>query len=80
MSVLNTPITKLRGIGPVKAEAYAKQNIFTAGDLICHYPRAYENRGNIELLSDITDPEIKHAVVLTVAREPKTVRIRSRNM
>ncbi len=80
MSVLNTPITKLRGVGPVKAEAYAKQNIYTAGDLICHYPRAYENRGKIELLTDITDPDIKHAVILTVATEPKSVRIRSRRM
>ncbi|MBE6550152.1 MAG: ATP-dependent DNA helicase RecG [Ruminococcaceae bacterium] len=79
-SVLNTSVTKLKGVGPVKAAAYAKQGIFTAGDLLVNYPRAYENRGNIELLDEITDPDIKHAVVLTVATEPKGVRLRSRHM
>ena len=79
-SVLNTPVTKLKGVGPVKAEAYAKQGIFTTGDLLADYPRAYENRGNIELLGEITDHDIKHAVILTVATEPKGVRLRARHM
>ncbi len=79
-NILDTPITKLRGVGKVKAEAYAKQGIETVGDLLVDYPRAYENRGNIELLDEITDPDIKHAVILTVATEPKSVRLRARRM
>ncbi len=79
-SIFDTPVTKLRGVGPVKAQAYAKQGIATVGDLLVDYPRAYENRGNIELLDEITDPDIKHAVILTVATEPKSVRLRARHM
>ena len=78
--VFNIPVTKLRGVGPVKAAAYAKQGILTISDILSNYPRAYENRGNIELLDEITDPDIKHAVILTVATEPKTVRLRARHM
>lgn len=76
----NIPITKLHGVGKIKAEAYAKQGIFTVGDILSDYPRAYENRGNVELLDQITDPEIKHSIILTVATEPKSVRLRARRM
>ncbi|MBR2478989.1 MAG: ATP-dependent DNA helicase RecG [Clostridia bacterium] len=80
INILETPITKLRGVGPVKAQSYAKQGIANVGDLLCNYPRAYENRGNVELLDEISDPDIKHSVILTVATEPKGVRLRARHM
>lgn len=79
-NLLNSPVTKLRGVGPARAAAYAKKGIFTLSDVLNDYPRAYENRGNVELLSDITDPDIKHSVVLTIATVPKSVRLRRRGM
>ena len=72
----NSPVTVLPGVGKARAAAYEKLGIITLGELVCHYPRAYENRGNIRLLVDsYTDG--KSAVVLTVATEPRTVRLRS---
>lgn len=79
-NVFAAPITKLKGIGSVRAAAYGRLGIHTVGDLLFDFPRAYENRGNIERLADITDIEAKHAVVLTVATEPRSVRLRSRRM
>ena len=76
MAITDMPVTKLYGIGTAKAAAYAKQGIFTVGDMLYNFPRAYENRGNVELLDEITDPDIKHAVVLTVATQPKLTRIK----
>ena len=73
--ILKAPVTKLSGVGPVRAGLYAKKGIFTVEDVLDDYPRAYENRGKIELLDEITDPDIKHAVVLTVATVPKLVRL-----
>ena len=72
----DSPITLLSGVGRVRAAAYAKMGIFTLGDLIRHYPRAYENRGNVQLLTE-TPQEGKSAVILTVATEPRCVRLRS---
>ena len=72
----HSPITVLSGVGKARAASYEKLGIRTLGDLIRHYPRAYENRGDIRLLAEArTDG--KTAVILTVATEPRTVRLRS---
>ena len=47
-----SPVTVLPGVGKVRAANYEKLGIVTLGDLIEHYPRAYENRGEIR---DITN-------------------------
>lgn len=72
----HSPITVLPGVGKARATAYAKLGILTLGDLLCHYPRAYENRGDICLLANARK-DGKSAVILTVATEPKTVQLRS---
>ena len=71
-----SPITVLDGVGRVKAEHYAKMGIYTLGDLILHYPRAYENRGDIVTLEQAR-PDGKSALILTVATEARVVRLRS---
>ena len=44
MARLSDPVTILKGIGPAKAKQLAQLNILTLGDLICHFPRGYEDR------------------------------------
>ncbi|MBQ8440346.1 MAG: ATP-dependent DNA helicase RecG [Clostridia bacterium] len=72
----DSPVTLLGGVGKVRAAAYAKMGILTLGDLLRHYPRAYENRGDVRLLRDAR-LDGKSAVILTVATDPKCVRLRS---
>ncbi len=74
---MNTDIGKLYGVGAVKKEAYARLGIHTVGDLLSHYPRGYEDRGNVKLLSE-SDGLSKCAYLLTVATEPRSARIRGR--
>jgi ATP-dependent DNA helicase RecG len=71
-----SPVTVLPGIGKTRAEYYAKMGVHTLGDLLSHYPRAYENRGDVRLLADARI-DGKTSVILTVATEPRTVRLRS---
>lgn len=77
MSVYNdsTPITALSGVGKSRAEKFNKLGIHTLGDLIRYFPRAYENRGNIKLLSQCT-LDAPAAFILTVATEVRTANIR----
>ena len=75
-SLLNAPMKALPGIGPAKEAAYAKMGIFTLSDLMHHYPRAYENRGDVVLLSEAALSGGKRAVLLTIATEPKVNNIR----
>ena len=54
--IRDIPITALRGVGPAKQAAYARLGVFTVGDLLYHFPRAYENRGNVKRLCDTDAP------------------------
>ena len=71
-----SPVTVLPGVGKVRAACYERLGIRTLGDLLSHYPRAYENRGDLRLLANARE-DGKSAVLLTVATEPKIVRLRS---
>ena len=77
LNTLNTDIKKLYGVGKVRAATYAKMGIQTVGDLLAHYPRGYENRGDVRLLKD-TQSDSKSAVLLTVATEPRAARLKNR--
>ena len=66
MEHMGLDIKKLYGVGEARARAYASLGIITVGDLLSHYPRGYENRGDVRLLCD-ADVEGKTAVLLTVA-------------
>ena len=71
-----SPVTVLDGVGKTRAAYYEKLGIRTLGDLVAHYPRAYENRGDVCLLAD-SRLDGKSSVILTVATEPRVVRLRS---
>lgn len=73
-----SPVTVLSGIGPARAEAYARIGVKTVGDLIFHIPRAYENRGDIRTLDASRTDGGKTAVVLTVSTVPTSARLRGR--
>ncbi len=70
-------ISSLRGVGPAKAAAYAKLGITTTTDLLYHFPRSYENRGDTHLLAD-APTDCRTAVIMTVGTEPRSTRIRGR--
>ena len=65
----------LAGIGPARAKAYEKLGISTVSDLIYHFPRAYENRGAVKLLSECINGD-KASVIMTVGTVPKKTMIR----
>lgn len=74
---LNTEITRLYGVGKARSATYARLGVHTVGDLLSHYPRGYENRGDVRLLSEASQ-DGKTAVVLTVATEPRVARLKNR--
>ena len=69
-----SPVTALSGCGSKRAELLAVLGINTVGDLLRHFPRGYQDRGNIRRLCDDSVGETG-AFVLTVGSEPRTVRI-----
>ena len=68
MANLNDPITFLQGIGPKKAKLFEKLGIYTLQDLICHFPRAYEDRTRVGRINDLeldTDGSFRATVIHT---------------
>ncbi len=76
-NAVSKSIRALKGVGDVRARALEKMGLNTLGDLLRHYPRAYQNRGDIRLLSNAPFGE-RHAFLLTVATEPKASRVKGR--
>ncbi len=72
---LSAPITTLSGVGEARKKAYDRLGIHSVRDLLYHFPRAFENRGDIRLLSDVRSGE-KCAVVLTVSTECRVARVK----
>ena len=71
----NTPVSDLSGVGKVREQNYAKMGIRNIGQLLLHYPRGYEDRANVKLLSECETGE-KCSLILTVATEPRVHMIR----
>ena len=77
MRLFDTDIKKLYGVGAARAERYAALGVRSVGDLLCHYPRGYEDRGSIKLIAE-SDGASKSAYLLTIATMPKSVRVKGR--
>ena len=75
MARLSDPITILKGIGPTKAKQFANLNIFTLRDLICHFPRGYEDRTRLVPIEKL-EPDVPACFRAMVMNTPKTAHIR----
>ena len=75
MANLNDPVTILKGVGPTKARQLANLNIFTLRDLICHFPRGYEDRTRLTTIDKLEadKPACFKAMVMNT---PRTSHIR----
>ena len=75
MARLTDPITILKGIGPTKAKQFVNLNIFTLGDLICHFPRGYEDRTKLVPIEKL-EPDVPACFKAMVMNTPRTAHIR----
>ena len=75
MARLSDPITILKGIGPSKAKQFANLNIFTLGDLICHFPRGYEDRTKLVPIEKL-EPDVPACFKAMVMNTPRTAHVR----
>ena len=75
MARLTDPITILKGIGPAKARLFEALNIFTLEDLICHFPRGYEDRTRLVTI-DKLQVDVPACFRATVMNTPRTTHVR----
>ncbi len=70
----DTRIQFLKGVGEARAKSLSKQGIYSIGDLLRNYPRAYEDWNNTTLLRDAQVNE-SICVRAIVAQNPQVVKI-----
>ncbi len=82
MPYLHTPVSSLPQVGATRKAAYGRMGIHTVEDLLYHFPRAYEHRGDIRLLAEASEEPFKSgarmATVLTVSTEARVTRVKGR--
>lgn len=54
---LTDEVMYVKGVGPRRAAALEKLNIFTKYDLLTHYPRTYENHSSLTDICDVLEGE-----------------------
>ena len=75
MARLRDPVTILKGVGEARAKQLANLNIFTLGDLICHFPRGYEDRTRLVPIGSLT-PGVPACFKAMVMNAPRPAHIR----
>lgn len=80
-TLLAAPLLRLPGVGEKRAEQLARLGLHTVSDLLFHFPRAYENRGDVVSLAGTQEPAragARQAVILTVSTAPRRSRLKNR--
>ena len=75
MARLTDPITILKGVGPTKAKQFAALGVYTLADLICHFPRGYEDRTKLVTI-DKLEVDVPACFKAMVMNTPRTAHIR----
>ena len=72
---MDTPISRLPGIGDKKAAAFGKLGIYTYGDMISFFPRRYDDRSVMTPI-ELAVPDENACVQAMVTSVPKLTRVR----
>ncbi|MBE6648561.1 MAG: ATP-dependent DNA helicase RecG [Ruminococcaceae bacterium] len=59
----NRAVRYVKGVGEVRGKKLEKLGIHTVHDLLCFFPRRYEDRGNVKNVCDLCDGEVCSVVV-----------------
>jgi len=71
-NVLNQPVTILKNVGDKRAASLLKMGIATVGELVTHFPRAYQNRGEILTVEEVKRRIREKLMNQTYSAEEKT--------
>lgn len=73
---LEDPVGKIKGVGPKREEQLKRLGIETAGDLLEHYPRDYDQYGDIVPVCNVQEGSVQ-VIEVTVAGNPELKRAKS---
>lgn len=69
LSDIQIPVSSIQGVGPAAEAAFARLNIFSVADLLCHYPRDWEDRTHYIPLKDFNQHKKINTIAKVIAHE-----------
>ena len=75
-SPLDLPLQFVRGVGPRKAEAFEKSNIFTLRDLFYTLPRRYLDRSSATKIGELIGPTDHEVTIIGTIVEARPIRMK----
>ncbi len=66
---LTLPLDRLKGLGSESAKAFAQMGVYSVGDLLLHFPRAYEDRSTFVSLNQAQKGEPIACIVQVIAHD-----------
>ena len=69
LSDIQIPVNSIQGVGPSSEAAFARLNIFSVADLLCHYPRDWEDRTHYVPLKDFNQYKKVNTIAKVIAHE-----------
>ena len=75
MAKLTDPVTMLKGVGAARAKQLQVLGIRTLGDLICHFPRGYEDRTKLVTIEKL-EVDVPACFKAMVMNTPRTAHVR----
>ena len=71
MISFDSPVSDIKGIGAGREKYLKKLNITTAGDIVNHYPRDYEDRTRTTPIAELLHDEV--SVIIASAKDIQQV-------
>ncbi|MBQ8510094.1 MAG: ATP-dependent DNA helicase RecG [Clostridia bacterium] len=69
----DTPVQYLTGVGEARAAGLAKLGITTVGQLLYHFPRGYEFRGNVQAVATVPSGETASFILVAATDVSNTM-------
>ena len=73
--MISAPITSIKGIGPRRAEGFARLGLFSVEDILHYWPRSYIDYTKSVFMAEAEQGAMA-AVRITVLAKAKSVRVR----
>ncbi len=73
---LTSPVSVMRGVGEARCASLASLGVLRVQDLLRHYPRGYQCRGEVRTVAEVTERiragggDLPVSMILTVSAEP----------
>jgi len=80
-NILNQKIEFIKGVGPQKARLLNSEiGVYTLYDLVQYFPFRYEDRSNIERLSNVNEESVEGVFLVKVVSKKVTKKFKAKNL